>query len=50
VAKLAPPARDALKARLQRRLFDGQPDGPFVLEARAWAVKGYVPPRPTHTP
>jgi SAM-dependent methyltransferase len=44
-AALAPPARDALRARLCQRLLAGQPDGPFALEARAWAVKGYVPPR-----
>ena len=50
VASLPPPARDALQARLRRRFFDGRPEGPFVLEARAWAVKGYVPPRPTRAP
>jgi SAM-dependent methyltransferase len=50
VAALTPPAREALQARLRRRFFDGQPEGPFALEARAWAVKGYVPPRPTRTP
>lgn len=50
VASLTPPARNALQARLRQRFFDGQPDGPFALEARAWAVKGYVPPRPTRAP
>ena len=38
-------ARETLRDRLRRRL---QPDGfdrPFTLTARAWAVKGYVPPR-----
>lgn len=43
VAGLSAPARDALKERLQRRLLDNGPDRPFVLNARAWAVRGVVP-------
>jgi SAM-dependent methyltransferase len=41
VAKLSPERRDALAARLRKRLGDG----PFELKARAWAVKGTVPAR-----
>lgn len=43
VAGLSEPARDALKQRLRRRLLDNGPDRPFVLKARAWAVRGVVP-------
>lgn len=50
VASLTEAQREALRTRLRRRLFAGEPDGPLVLEARAWAVKGYVPPRPARTP
>ena len=48
VAGLAPAARDRLCDRLRRRLTggDGNGDGRLVLTARAWAVKGYSPPRP----
>jgi hypothetical protein len=45
VASLAADKRDALRDRL-RRLFTAMGGGgPFTLTARAWAVKGYVPPR-----
>jgi len=50
VASLTDARREALRTRLRQRLFDGQPDGPMALEARAWAVKGYVPPRPARAP
>jgi SAM-dependent methyltransferase len=36
VAKLDPPARDALKARCRERL----PDAPFEIHAAAWAARG----------
>jgi SAM-dependent methyltransferase len=39
VASLDPPSRDALRARLRRRLDDGN-DGRIRLRARAWAVRG----------
>ena len=47
VAGLSPAARDRLCDRLRRRLTrgTGTGDGPLVLTARAWAVKGYSPPR-----
>jgi len=41
VAKLTPERRDALAARLHKRLGDG----PFDLKGRSWAVKGTVPAR-----
>ncbi len=45
VAGLAPDARAALGDRLRERLLGTGDDGPFTLTARAWAVKGYAPPR-----
>ena len=36
--------RAALRERLQRRFFGTRADGPFSLEARAFAVHGVVPP------
>ena len=39
------PATDAeqLRLRLRHRLLGDGPDGPIVLRARAWAVRGTVP-------
>jgi hypothetical protein len=47
VASLSPANRDLLRDRLRYRLTGehGNGGGPFVLTARAWAVKGYSPPR-----
>jgi SAM-dependent methyltransferase len=42
VASLTQTARDQLRARLRRRLLGDAPDGPIVLRARAWAVRGLV--------
>jgi SAM-dependent methyltransferase len=39
-ASLDPAHREALRALCHRRL--GSPEGPFVLEARAWSVRGTV--------
>ena len=39
VASLEPPARDALRERLRRRLRPGA-DGGIQLRARAWSVRG----------
>lgn len=44
-AALSSEARGALEARLRRRLLGERKDGPFTLQARAWAVKGVVPAR-----
>jgi SAM-dependent methyltransferase len=48
VASLSPAARTVLSDRLRGRLASqlGNGAGPFVLTARAWAVKGYAPARP----
>jgi SAM-dependent methyltransferase len=46
VAGLVADKRDALRERLRHLLLGGNGGGPFVLSARAWAVKGYAPPRP----
>jgi len=44
-ASLTEPRRAALEARLRGRLLGTRRDGPFTLQARAWAVKGVVPAR-----
>jgi SAM-dependent methyltransferase len=41
-ASLPEPRRAALADRLRGRLLGTRPDGPFTLQARAWAVKGIV--------
>jgi hypothetical protein len=45
VAGLASPAREQLRQRLRTRLLGDGPDGPIMLTARAWAVRGTVPAR-----
>ena len=35
--------RETLRLRLRQRLLADKPDGPFTLNARAWAVRGTVP-------
>ena len=42
VASLSEPRRAILEARLRDRILSSRTDGPFVLQARAWAVKGRV--------
>jgi hypothetical protein len=44
-ASLPEAQRHALEARLRRRLLGTRQDGPFTLQARAWAVKGIVSAR-----
>lgn len=44
-AGLADAPRAALEARLRQRLLQGKADGLVTLTARAWTVKGVVPPR-----
>jgi hypothetical protein len=41
-ARLPPGDAEQLRLRLRRRLLGDGPDGPFVLRARAWAVRGTV--------
>jgi SAM-dependent methyltransferase len=43
VASLSGAHRQALEARLGRRLVDGRSDSPFTCTARAWGVRGRVP-------
>jgi len=43
VASLSDAARGALELALRRRLLGNEPDRPFALQARAWAVRGVVP-------
>jgi hypothetical protein len=53
VASLAADQREALRDRLRRLLVGtgaGNGGGPFVLTARAWAVKGSAPPRSPSAP
>ena len=35
--------RTALREQLRQNLFDNRADGPFTLQAKAWAVRGVVP-------
>lgn len=42
VASLSQERRAQLAARLKRRILAERPDGPFVLPASAWCVKGRV--------
>jgi SAM-dependent methyltransferase len=44
VATLAESEREQLRLRLRRQLLGDAPDHPIVLAARAWAVRGVVPP------
>ena len=43
VVSLPPERRRQLEARLRRRLLGDRGDGPFVLQASAWCVRGQVP-------
>lgn len=44
VANLTVDEREQLRVRLRQRLLGDGPDRPIVLKARAWAVRGTVPP------
>jgi ubiquinone/menaquinone biosynthesis C-methylase UbiE len=43
VAGLSPDRRQALKEQLRHDVLSGNADGPFTLQAKAWAVRGVVP-------
>jgi hypothetical protein len=45
VAHLPKERQAQLAQRLRTRLLGGGPDHPIELRARAWAVRGFVPPR-----
>lgn len=42
---LLPERQRALEKQLRENVLGSKPDGPFTLEARAWAVRGIVPRR-----
>jgi SAM-dependent methyltransferase len=42
-ASMSAPDREALRVRLRRRLLGPGPDKPFMMHARAWAVRGRLP-------
>ncbi len=42
---LAPDRQQALRERLRVQLLGAKSDRPFTLQARAWAVRGTVPPQ-----
>jgi len=41
--RVAEDQRTALRERLRQNIFGDRIDGPFTLQAKAWAVKGIVP-------
>jgi len=43
LAQLSEDHRAALRQRLRQNLFANHADGPFILQAKAWAVRGIVP-------
>jgi hypothetical protein len=43
VSSLAAAHREKLRERLRREVLKGAADGPFLLRARAWAVRGKRP-------
>lgn len=47
VASLSGPARAILREGVRRRVLENRREGPIALRARAWAVRGSVPTRPS---
>jgi hypothetical protein len=43
VVSLSDDRRKQLEARMRKRLLGDRADGPFVLKAQAWCVRGEVP-------
>ena len=43
VVSLSNESRRQLETRMRKRLLGNREDGPFVLKARAWCVRGEVP-------
>lgn len=43
VVGLTEDRREALKQRLRQDVLHGGTEGPFTLQAKAWAVRGVVP-------
>ncbi len=42
LVKLSPEHKQALHDKLHQEVLKGRPDGPFTLQARAWAARGNV--------
>ncbi len=42
IVKLSPENKQALHDKLRQEVLKGRPDGPFTLQARAWAARGKV--------
>ena len=42
-AKLTEDRRNTIRQKLREFVLQGDADGPFSLQAKAWAVKGVVP-------
>lgn len=42
IRRLSQDRQEALRERLRNDILGGRPDGPFSLQARAWAVRGKV--------
>ncbi len=42
IAKLSPEHKQALRDRVRQEVLKGKPDGPFTLQAIAWAARGKV--------
>ncbi len=42
LVKLSPEHKQALHDKLHQEVLKGRPDGPFTLQARAWAARGKV--------
>ena len=38
-----PDRREALRRAMRQNVLGDGPDGPFTLQAKAWAVRGMVP-------
>lgn len=43
IRSLSPARQEILQERVRNELFGRRPDGPFTLNAKAWAVRGIVP-------
>lgn len=43
IRTLPHPRKELLQERLRNEIFGSRPDGPFSLNAKAWAVRGIIP-------
>ncbi len=42
MVKLSPEHKQALHDKVRQEVLKGRPDGPFTLQALAWAARGKV--------